>query len=240
MIRVNSLLAASLILYAFKATAAEPSSNLSPAERGYWFILNKPHVNVDVDQQTFDRIWQVWPEALREKASKASPDERRRMAYSRYGLTERPGDQSGKLLQYAVNERGDWVQNCFSCHGGRAAGRVIPGLPNSHYALQTLTEESRAVKRKLGKKLTPKELSSYLFPLGTTNAVMFGVALGAFRDEDLNVVADRPSHLLRHSPLRQKCRRAHLSKPSQRDREAYLAGVSQNTPRTIPCPVFAR
>jgi len=205
MLRLNSLLLAALTLYAHSATATEPLGDLSPAERGYWFILNKPYVNVDLDQQTFDQIWQVWPEALREKASKASPGERRRMAFSRYGLTDRPGDQSGKPLQYVVNEGEEWVQNCFSCHGGKVAGRVIPGLPNSHYALQTLTEESRAVKRQLGKKLTPKELSSYLFPLGgtngTTNAVMFGVALGAFRDDDLNVVADRPLPKLVHHDM---------------------------------------
>lgn len=187
------------------ASAVEPPSGLSPAERGYWFLLNKPYVNVDFDQDTLDQIWQVWPEELREKARKTSPDQRRKMTFSRYGLTLRPGDDAGKSLQYVVNKQGGWVSNCFSCHGGKVAGRVIPGLPNSHYALQTLTEDSRAIKRKLSKKLSPKEMSAYFFPLGgtngTTNAVMFGVALGAFRDDDLNVVVDRPFPKMVHHDM---------------------------------------
>lgn len=183
----------------------EPPGGLSPAERGYWFLLNKPYVNVDFDQKTFDQIWQVWPEPLRERARLAAPQDRRRMAFSRYGLTERPGDDSDEPLQYIVDPQGGWVSNCFSCHGGKVAGRVIPGLPNSHYALQTLTEDSRAVKRKLQTKLSPKEVSAYFFPLGgtngTTNAVMFGVALGAYRDDDLNVVTNRPFPRMVHHDM---------------------------------------
>jgi mono/diheme cytochrome c family protein len=82
--------------------------------------------------------------------------------------------------------------NCFACHGGKVAGQVIPGLPNSHYALQTLTEEIRPTKLDLEKPLARMDLGSVFIPLGatrgTTNAVMFGVALLAQRDPELNVV----------------------------------------------------
>jgi hypothetical protein len=116
------------------------------------------------------------------------------MAFSRYGLTPRPNDPNrGKPLQYVVSEDGQWTMNCFACHAGKVAGRVIPGLPNSHYALQTLTEEMRATKLELQKPLARMDLGSVFIPLGTTrgttNAVMFGVALMDQRDPDLNVLS---------------------------------------------------
>ncbi len=82
--------------------------------------------------------------------------------------------------------------NCLACHQGKVAGRVIPGAPNSLYALETLTEDIRATKLRLGKKLTRMELGLLVIPLGTTNgttnAVNFGVGLLSRRDADLNFV----------------------------------------------------
>jgi mono/diheme cytochrome c family protein len=84
--------------------------------------------------------------------------------------------------------------NCLACHTGKVAGRVILGLPNSHFALETLTEEVRLIKLQLAKPLTHLDKGSLTMPLGTTrgttNSVMFGVALGALRDKDLNLRRD--------------------------------------------------
>ena len=44
--------------------------------------------------------------------------------------------------------------NCLACHTGKVAGRVVLGLPNSNYLLETLTEEVRLMKLKMGKPLT--------------------------------------------------------------------------------------
>jgi len=177
----------------------------TPAERGYRLLITKSYLPPDFDQQTFDEIWNVWPEPLRSQAEKATPEERRQIAFARYGLTERPDDESGKPLQYVVDDEGNWVMNCFSCHGGQVAGQVIPGLPNAHFALQTLTEETRATKLRAGRRPWGKELTSLFFPLGgsngTTNAVMFGVALKAFRDDDLNIVVNRPRPKLVHHDM---------------------------------------
>lgn len=160
------------------------------AERGYRLLLEKPYLEPDFDQQTFDELWRLWPEPLRAHAAAAGPEERRRLAYERYGLTPRPGDPAQRPLQYVVDERGDWTMNCFACHGGAVAGQVIPGRPNSDLALELLTEEVRATKRRLGKRLTRLELGLAVLPLGTTrgttNAVMFGVALIHGRAPDLS------------------------------------------------------
>jgi len=186
------------------AWAAEEKSTkaATPAQRGYRLLLEKPYLTPDFDQEVFDRLWTTWPKPLREKAAKATPEARRRMAFSRYGLTERPNDKSGKPLQYVVDKRGNWTMNCLACHGGKVAGRVIPGLPNSHYALETLTEETRRVKVRTGKPLVGKDVGILFMPLGTsngtTNAVSFGVVLWAYRDGELKHYPGRPLPKMLH------------------------------------------
>ena len=100
--------------------------------------------------------------------------------------------------------------NCFACHGGQVPdgkGGVVtwPGAPNSRFALQTLTEETRLAKVDLIKPLTRMDIGSAFVPLGstngTTNAVMFGVVLMAFRDADLNVKTNRPIPQMTHHDM---------------------------------------
>jgi mono/diheme cytochrome c family protein/cytochrome c553 len=164
------------------------------AQRGYRWLTTNSYVPPDFDQTIFDELWKQWPEPLRKQAEKATADERRAMAFSQYGLTPRPGDDSAKPLQYVVDKRGNWTMNCFACHGGKVAGKVIPGIPNSHYALQTLTEDVRMTKLLTQKPLAHMDLGSMAMPLGrtngTTNAVMFGVALVAQRNPDLSMKSE--------------------------------------------------
>lgn len=172
------------------------------AGRGYELLSTKPYLPPDFDQKTFDELWKTWEEPLRSQAAKATPEERRVMAFSRYGLTSAPGDTSGKPQQYIVDEQGNWTMTCLACHQGKVAGKAVPGLPNSLLALQTLTEEVRSTKFRMGKKLTRMDLGSAVIPLGTsngtTNAVMFGVALMANRDAELNVVPGLPDTMTHH------------------------------------------
>ncbi len=117
--------------------------------RGYEILTTKTFLPIDLDQEVFDNIWRVWEEPLRSQAEKATPEERRQMAFSRYGFTSAPGDTSGKPQQYVVDQQGKWTMTCLACHQGKVAGMVIPGLPNSHFALQTFSEDVRATKMKL-------------------------------------------------------------------------------------------
>src|ERR1700730_10451727 len=93
-----------LLLPAAAAIAEEPAAAPieSPAQRGYRLLLEKPYLSPDFDQQVFDDLWKTWEEPLRSKAEQATPDERRRMAYSRYGLVERRDDFQHRPLQYVV------------------------------------------------------------------------------------------------------------------------------------------
>jgi cytochrome c553 len=181
--------------------AGEPSE--SPAQRGYHLLTTHPYLSPDFDQETFDSLWQSWEEPARSEAEAASPDERRRLAFERYGLTYAPDREGPVALQYVDDGRGGWVMNCLACHTGEVEGRVVPGAPNTRYALAALTDDVRQTKLRLGKPLARMEVGGFFMPLGTTvgttNAVMFGVSLMAFRDADLNVVEPKqPPPLLHH------------------------------------------
>src|SRR5579863_5407732 len=189
--------------------AASSAAETDAAGRGYRFLTTKAYLPADFDQDVFAELWKTWEEPLRTQAENATPAERRKMAFSRYGLTARPaengtaGEEAGTPLQYVDDGRGGWVMNCFACHGGKVAGQVIPGAPNSLYALETLTDEVRATKLRLGKPLAHMDLGGATMPLGrtigTTNAVMFGIVLLTYRDADLNVHRDRlPPKLVHH------------------------------------------
>ena len=205
------LLTVSSTANAQQTAASESNSAItknSSAERGYRILRTKGFLPPDFDQQVFDELWKIWPEPLIGKARQATVADRRRMAFSRYGLMEVPradAEESddrhdtsrlGTALGYVDNGHGGWIMNCLACHAGKVAGRVIPGLPNSHFALQTLTEDVRLTKLRLLKRFSHLDLASLKLPLGsthgTTNSVVFGIVLGALRDHDMKVDRTRP------------------------------------------------
>lgn len=166
-----------------------------PAARGWDLLRSKPYLPPDFSLAVIDDIWQVWPGPKRDRARKATPAERRKMIFLRYGLMEPPDSPgAGPALGYLDNGDGKWVMNCLACHAGKVAGRVIPGLPNSHFALQSLIEDVRLTKLRLFERPAHLDLASLKMPLGTThgttNAVIFGVLLGQRRDRDMQVVPE--------------------------------------------------
>jgi hypothetical protein len=165
------------------------------AARGYRLLLDTPYLGTSFSESAFDNLWQAWEEPWRSQAKTASPDERRRLAFTRYGLTPRPDDPR-KPMQYVVGSDGNWTMNCLACHQGKVAGKLIPGVPNSLYAMQSLVEDLRLEKFRSGKLPSREDVAGMLIPMGgsngTTNATMFGVVLMNYRDPQLNYIADRP------------------------------------------------
>ena len=173
---------------------AAPGAVATP-DGGLELLLAKAYLPADFDQEVFDELWTVWEEPLKSQAGRAPIEERRRMAMERYGLVPHPADPS-RSMQYVRDADGRWIMNCLACHQGQVRGEPIHGVPNSTYALETLTEEVRQVKIATRKPLAHMDLGSLLIPLGTTagttNAVVFGVALMRHRDADLNLVPAPP------------------------------------------------
>lgn len=181
--------------------AAETTEE-TPAERGYRWLTTKPYFNREFDGQTFDALWEVWEEPSRSQAEKANPAVRRKMAFERYGLQPSPDAGYDRPLQYVETPDGGWTVNCFSCHGGKVAGRVIPGLPNSHVALATLREDLYKWLERHGRLDEFADNGMPGVPLGgsngTTNAVIFGIALGSQRDLQMNFVRRKLPPMLHH------------------------------------------
>ena len=196
--------AAALVVACAGAVAPADDAATAAAARGREHLLARAYLPADFDQEVFDELWTTWEGPLRERAERATVAERRRMAMDRYGLTPHPDDPS-RSLQYVVGADGAWTMSCLACHQGQVGGRAIPGLPNSNYALETLTEEVRAVKVRQRKAFGHMDMGSLLLPLGTTNgttnAVIFGVALMRHRDADLAIVQRPPRFDLVHHDM---------------------------------------
>ncbi|MHC5012588.1 MAG: cytochrome c, partial [Planctomycetota bacterium] len=228
---VGLILAGSALLPIDRGRADEGTPREPSAERGYRHLLETAFLPAGFDNEVFDHVWRTWPDALRERAEAATADERRDMAFERYGFVARPEDPT-LPLQFVVDDEGGWHMNCFACHGGRVAGRTIPGLPNTRFAFQTLHDEIVATKRELGRPLGPGDLAGALVPfgrtVGTTNAVVFGMLLLQWRDADLNVVPPStlprlPHHDLDAPPWWHYRRRTHL----------YIDGTGKRNHRTL-------
>jgi mono/diheme cytochrome c family protein len=185
-------------------TACAVNPVLQMLNRGIRVIREKPFVPPDFDEDVLNALWTVWPEPEHSRAEAASPDERRKLTFSYYGITPAPQNVPGELpaLGYTRHRNG-WTMNCLACHGGKLNGTPFPGLPNSHYALQTLVEDVRLIKLQQRKKLSHLDLASLTMPLsttnGSTNSVIFGVVLGALREPDMTVdTSHQVPELLHH------------------------------------------
>jgi mono/diheme cytochrome c family protein len=191
------------VALAWGAWCGAPATGADP-RRGHELLLARAYLPADFDQEVFDELWTTWEEPLRSRAERATIPARRRMAMERYGLLPHPQDPS-RTLQYSVDARGGWHMSCLACHQGQVGGRTVPGLPNSNFALETLTEEVRVVKTRQRKAFGHMDVGSLLLPLGTTNgttnAVIFGVALMRHRDADLAIVARPPRFDLVHHDM---------------------------------------
>jgi mono/diheme cytochrome c family protein len=163
------------------------------AKSGYRNLVNNVYLPADFDEDVLARLdhekhtWSLSDSPLTMQT--------REETWRAYGLSARPDDPS-KPLQYVVTSDKRYVMNCFACHGGNLFGTTYPGAPNTTYALESLTEQVRKIKLSLNKPLTHMDIGSMFMPLGKTvgssNAVMFGVALMNYRDAELKVYPNRP------------------------------------------------
>ncbi len=170
------------------------------AKDGYHNLVDNTYLPADFDEAVLaklDGLEHAWSLSDAPLLSKS-----RRNTWTAYGIAPRPDDPT-KPLQYVMSKDKQYVMNCFACHGGNLFGATYPGAPNTTYALETLTEQVRKIKLSFQMPLGHMDIGSVFMPLGKTvgssNAVMFGVALMNFRDNDLNLHIDRsPAEMVHH------------------------------------------
>jgi mono/diheme cytochrome c family protein len=170
------------------------------ARAGYRNLVRNAYLPADFDESVLEKLdKERLPIHLKDSHEENAP---RSNTWKAFGLSPRP-DEPSLPLQYVVSPKQEYVMNCFACHGGNLFGATYPGAPNTTYALESLTEQVRKAKLALGKPLTHMDIGSVFMPLGTTvgssNAVMFGVALMHYRDAHLNVYPGRePAEMMHH------------------------------------------
>jgi hypothetical protein len=126
------------------------------AKQGYEALMTMPMGNPVMKTADIGRLWQVWEEEEKAKAKQADRGELMRMTFERYGWAMRPGDRvPGLPLDFTEDRKGNLVVNCFSCHGGKVAGKTMPGAGNTHVDLTTLRTDILRL-RALDNGRTPK------------------------------------------------------------------------------------
>jgi mono/diheme cytochrome c family protein len=174
---------------------------MSPeAIRGYRHLTESVYLPADFDSEVFSELTNLDENPPFTDIKK--PAVKHAATMLRFGLSPRP-ESPTKPLQYVVTKDNNFVMNCFACHGGNMFGATYPGAPNNLYALESLTEQVRKTKLRLHKPLQHMDVGSIFMPLGTSvgtsNAVMFGVALMNYRDAELNVHPMRaPARMVHH------------------------------------------
>lgn len=174
---------------------AAPGTDGQARSAGLELLLEEPLSIGFLSLDELHELWRVWEPEARETAEKADEASRRRMTFERYGLIERPaGAESDPWLPLGYTPVGDsrLAPNCLVCHGGKVAGQVVPGLPNSHQDFSGLVGDVAAL-RALRQGKDPEQAratSTFGIPLnfvkGSTNATMYSILLGSMRDEHLN------------------------------------------------------
>ncbi len=174
------------------------------AQKGYEAIRTKPMGRPLMKISDVDRLWMVWEDEERSKAEQADPDQRKEMTFERYGWATRPEDQRpGLPLGYTDDGNGGLTNNCFSCHGGKVAGKTIPGAGNTHIDLTSLTTDL-AKLHALDAGRDPKQVNVALpipanYHKGFTNAVIFEVLDWVRANPDVMFrVAINPKMLAHH------------------------------------------
>jgi mono/diheme cytochrome c family protein len=112
------------------------------AKRGYLFLQQLPLGPEFLKLSDLENLYKAWDGDDAEKAKTASPEERRKLAYARYGFVDAPYKNYGLPMGLVHNPNTHGVHiNCLLCHSGSIRGKIIPGLPNQRLDLATLAED---------------------------------------------------------------------------------------------------
>ncbi len=156
-------------------------------EKGLYNLTHNPYGMFILTDKMLEKIPTVWEKEWQDKLKSNELDAIRKVAFERYGFNEANWDNRGGPMQMVVSERGNWVQNCMLCHGGRVpvTGESMIGMPNTELDMQTLFDDLT----KLTKYKLPYSMK-FADSRGRTNAFIFSLELIRLRNEDLSRRSD--------------------------------------------------
>ena len=127
----------------------------SAEEKGLYNLTHNQYGMFILTDKMLEKIPTVWEKEWQDKLKSNDLASIRQVAFERYGFNEATWDNRGGPMQMVVSERGNWVQNCMLCHGGRVpiSGESMIGMPNTELDMQTLFDDlTKLTKYKALKK----------------------------------------------------------------------------------------
>jgi hypothetical protein len=194
---VLAVLAACLSSATVRGDGSLPNRPVDPdkASKGFVF-LRQLQLRAIMKRPDFDELYRAWDGEDAEKARTATPDQRRKLAYDRYGFVDAPYDNNGLPMGLVLDPKDNSVYiNCMLCHGGSIRRTSYPGLPNQRLDFASFLEDLGILGLiQAGKK--QNELPARPFPdsdatgrtRGGSNVWMKELELLERRDDDLNII----------------------------------------------------
>ena len=160
------------------------------AKRGFHHLTSKTYAE-QTPRAAFDNLWLTWDPASRQEAMQADEPTRQKLLASRYGFHQASYDNEGLPVQFTRNGS-QFALNCFTCHTGSLAGKVVYGLPNNQLDLQSFVEDLVKLGYMNAGQPIPEDLPipRQNYTKGTSNAFKFTTEFLSRRDMNMNVLPE--------------------------------------------------
>jgi len=182
--RASALVVAALVPYVALGREVKPEDRpVDPAvAAGEWALIGKSAYwrSGSWRESAYHLLWKRWGLSSR-------PADFEEQVRRRYGLVEAPYANDGlpmglRFTKSRYKGERTITQDCLLCHGGRIAGRVMVGLPNTQLSAQQLSDDLDAVDGRNPHK-APFDLGAVR---GLNNADSLAVLLTSFRNRDMS------------------------------------------------------
>jgi hypothetical protein len=167
------------------------------AKQGYEFLQQLPVGPKRMELSDLDNLYLAWDGDDADKAKNATPEQRRKLAYARYGFVDAPYENYGLPMGLVYKPTTKDVHlNCLLCHSGAIRGMTLSGLPNQRLDLATFAEDLVVLgKVKQGQPPPPrpiKNIDYFSRTRGGSNVWIADANLLNGRTPDLEPVTPAP------------------------------------------------
>jgi mono/diheme cytochrome c family protein len=179
---------------------ARPGGPVDPmkVKQGYEFVRKLPLGRELLPFSDFDKLYLAWDGDDGKKAKNAPAEQRRKLAYARYGFIKAPYENNGLPMGLVYDQGSKGVHfNCLLCHSGAIRGMTVPGLPNQRLDLATFAEDVIVLTQYIMKHKEPPprpihDIDRYSNTRGGSNVWIVEADLLHSREPDLTPIRPVP------------------------------------------------